>query len=612
MSYNFGQNPIDHAAAYYAAVQSAVSVEHAIVDTIQNSIDANATAINVKFNGFWVDGPDSGNPIYTSAESYKDLDKRSPTDYFKLTSVTIVDNGCGMSHDDVLERLRGAFQHSASHESASKTGKNGVGFKTNFMYWCRMDVATTTNGYIPGSDGVFNWVCNDPQTLKLVEDSYRELSTLKPGDPDTELRRYIVKQSGCVADKWSSVWSHSKSGTTITLRDPRGELIVRPKTLIDMLSKQIGFLGTHGHQLTFEVEERTKLGQASIFNTLKPFYEINPPKSIVTVTGSSLGTSIIATIGVKSSEIPPASKDLDPIYFDLKLADREERDVNTFIICVCGVNVFGDDARDAIFKVDKFNNKIGFGNRLYGYIKTDSLHLKNALRHNKTALDINSPYVKKFYAYVVSTVLKAFNKAYADWQRQFSAQQETEIIAGVQTALNEILRIGNRKINTPNLIPSVSHVNQHAEWVCNNCNCKWKTPKNLVATFCAEFSDTAIGCGSRDISRATVNTNDIKIRTVPFIGNFLPARYEPDDAEVIIAEFHPAHQTTLTGHNRVDFKRTSYLEHALIAISIWQSGSITFETAYTSNLRKRFWRDKELKNFCEKLWSENNINESLI
>jgi Histidine kinase-, DNA gyrase B-, and HSP90-like ATPase len=595
---NFGLNPVNIENAYKQAIEAGLDVEHCVKEIAQNAQDY-GSEVHVYLNG-----------------------NHQKSNQILVTSIVVTDNGCGMHHDTVLERFRGAYQDSESHTTAFQAGRNGVGVKTCFQFFKNIKVETSTKDFIP-----MQWECN-PDNEPMIESSFNSLSSLKHGDPDTELRIYNVSIKDATSEPWQNV-PHVQSGTKITLMNPRNEIFVDIKEIIRRLSHSIEFLSNKDNTITLHYRnEKNNPTEVKI----KPFYEREKPSYICHAKGDSTQDFYI-TIPGKQSFLFKKSTDpeLKKIEFDIKIVldakespDEKPAEPNQFIISICGANIY-DSPREGsgpstsvnyILNLDKFENQMGFSYKIHGYFKTQDLNLKKALRFNKSALAYNNIHAKRFLDYIVS-LFKKLNEIYMDYLNDFIVNQEEDLLAEIAQEFNSIFK--EPKFN---LSPSTDSQSKnsseckHAEYECHSCNKKWKVPKLKTPSFCAEHNilDDE-GCGSPDIERCQQKSFGCIFKWLPFIGNFVPARFEPKEQTIFLAKFHPLFITTQNGKNKITYLKNTAIQQGIIAVSISQSNSNSdFESSYSKNLKNHFHYKKNNKHNseCIKIWKENNINPSQI
>jgi hypothetical protein len=595
---SFGANPVNIENAYRQAVEAGLDVEHCIKEIAQNAQDY-GTEVHVTLNGVF-----------------------EKPHHMKLNSVVVKDNGCGMSHDTVLERFRGAYQDSESHLSEIQAGRNGVGVKTCFQFFKNINVETTTRNIIPEK-----WVC-DPNHYDMIEETYKALSTLKHGDTDTELRKYNVTMDKAVSDEpWETV-PLVQSGTKITLINPRTTLKVDIKELTRRLSHSIEFLSKKDNRLILSYKNENDNPTEMI---VKPFYEREKPSYICHAKGNS-SQDIYITVPGKPSIVFKKSEDpeLSKVDFDVKVTldskeslDEEPATSNEFIVSVCGANVYDSPRKGSgpsnvvlqFLSLDKFENTTGFAYRIHGYFKTQDIKLKNALRFNKSALALQDKYAKKFFDYIIS-LFKELNKIYIDYLNQFNQFQEQDLLREIEQEFDKILKGNLFKKPKEGDEHEEGHENIHAQYECKTCGKIWKVPKLKIPSYCAEFNiENEEGCGNSDIERFKVEKSyGITFKWTPFFGGFIPARYEETEKTILLAQFHPAFIITQTGKNKINNLKSAAIQHGLIALTTGQSKSFDFESKYGDNLKRHFYHKINQRhiNECVRVWKINKITPEQI
>jgi hypothetical protein len=601
---NFGANPVNTDNAYKQAIESGLDAEHSIIELACNAQDY-GTNVNIMLNGKNV--------------------STHPQNKMRLTSVIIKDDGCGMHHDTVLERFRGAYQDSDSHSSDSQMGRNGVGVKTAFQYWKTILVETTTKDYIPRE-----WTCN-PSNLDLIDNTYKQLSTLKPGDEDTELRKYTITQKNAVCDEqWERV-AHVQSGVKVTLKNPRDSIIIDINEILRRLSHSIEFLSKKDNKITLGYMNESQHATEIV---VKPFYKKDKiPEFICSAKGKST-EDVFINISQKESKLFPAYvESIEPIEFDIKITSASDRqdEANDFVMSICGCNIYDSPRRHSgtagpsqaimtIMSLDKFDNVTGFAYKIHGYVKCNDIRLKQALRYNKSAIDFQDKYARNFFTYITS-LFKELNNIYIDYLKQFNTDQEVTILREVQSEFAKIL---SSKIDSDSDAKREKDENNdkqqyqstNAEYVCNSCGKQWKVPKIKTPTYCCEYNidSNEEGCDSRDICRKTIKSTVPTFKWVPFLGKFCPARFEESSNEMLLAKYHPAFITTQGGKNKITYLKHTAMEKALVALTIQQVKSQEFELSYCDNLKKQFLlkTNKSHTAECVKEWKINGINQAEI
>lgn len=601
---SFGENPVNIDGARKQAVESGLDTEHCILELSHNSQDY-GTVIDITLNGDYV-----------------------APHFMNLNSVIVEDNGTGMHHDAVLEKFRGSYEDSESHTSEFQSGRNGVGVKTAFQFWKNILVETTTKDMIPTT-----WEC-DPSHYNMIDSTYSQLSKLNKGDPDTELRKYNItmKEAQC-NELWTSV-PHVLSGTTVTLKNPRSTVRVDVNEIVRRLSHCIAFLSIPDNRITLHFKNEKNNMTAVV---IRPFYERNKSSFICHAKGDSTKDIFITVPGKEAIVFPKyPDSDLSKIEFDIKVTlDSKDKDIldtepsngNEFILSVSRSNIYDtprkggpSNAVTTLLSLDKFENTTGFAYRIHGYIKTDNINLKNALRFNKSAIATQDKNVKKFFDYILS-LFKQLNIIYINYLDQFITTQENDLLKEVELEFNKILTGVNVGTTNPgekqsgSLIPSNPHENTHAEYECNDCHIIWKVPKNKQPSFCAEYNIVDNdGCGSDDIHRRQLKLAGTCFEWTPYLGKFIPARYQEDRKTIYLAQFHPCFITTHTGKNRITTLKQAIIQQALIALTIGQAKTPDFESIYGANLKKHFHNHSNHRHVteCIKVWKTNNITSSEI
>jgi len=173
---------------------SGYSFNTALADIVDNSIDAAASRIEVHIQ--------------------MDLDNK--------VEVFVVDNGCGMSGDELINAMR---YGSASKKDAARLGRFGLGLKTASTAFCRrLCVSSRRSGDGPISRAVW-----DLDHIAEVND----WELLLPGE-DAEESRYLERVShggsGTVV-RWQSVDRLLKAESLLNRPEKTGKAAARKKSL---------------------------------------------------------------------------------------------------------------------------------------------------------------------------------------------------------------------------------------------------------------------------------------------------------------------------------------------------------------------------------------------
>lgn len=608
-----GANPIDKYYAYKAAVESSLDVISAILELVENGMDY-GTDVSIKLNGTGL-----------------------PNNQMELRSVVIEDNGMGMDHATVWERFRGAFHDSASHNKTSKSGRNGVGVKTNFQYWGQIEVQTTTKDFTPKKN---EWKCKE-ENLDEIERTYQIASTVKRGSPDTEMRRYILEIDGTEAVIPWEECDRDISGTKVILKLPRGKVHIDVGVLIRRISHRIEFLDKLKNPENKATIHYRNENNKAMSKEIMPFYESDgKDRFVCRIKGNNYtDTSLLIQDeygDTQPSKTLPANKNsiLGGIDFDLKVlaSESEKGSPNSFVLSICGANVYDIGSKrknsvppavDFLVSQGNYTSSSGFSYRLHGYIKTNDERLKRALRHNKSVLDLEDKYALAFIEYITKELLKPLNDAYVASLERDSGSMSLAVRDKISQELNAVLRRRRertqRKSPAPPENPTDKVLSKNKKYRCNDCLKVWRAPSDKNPSYCGEFNvDKEKGCGSRDIQHLSVSKtetrfNSVNVTFVDFLGGFIPARYEKDEGTVRIATLHPLFITPLRGQRKQMQEISSGIEQALFAIatSKAEEEERSFGEVYGEFLREWYEHRTDatkLKAVCKKKWEENNIS----
>ena len=610
--FSLGANPVDPTLAFRAAVESSLDVVSSINECAENSRDF-AKNVTITFNG--------NASLTTKGQTMLDL-----------SSVTIEDDGSGMDFATLYEKFRGAYYNSVSHDRIDQSGRNGVGVKTNLQYWNEVSVRTTTRNLIPDKN---SWKCND-HNRDQIDTIYRQVSSLKPEDPDTEERRMMLCVDGSDLMPFRVV-NRDDAYTVVELSRPRQKITLSVDEFIRKQSHCIEWLIKPNNKIVVQYKNDTGKW---VKKEIRPFYEVDgKDKFICHVKGRSNEEMFIHyhdQSGTKKSQVIPISKDLilDPIEIDIKVLDKETDDVNPndFVISICGATVYDMKARSGVssaieylLKQYGYKSSSGFGYRLHGYIKTSDEHLKKALRHNKSVLDEEDRYSRMLVNYLTESILKPLNLLYFQFVNTTSDKEDHEIIDEIKKEFNNIMvRMEERRKQKRTKDGHGGGVEpKHKEYKCSACGLVWKIPLDKNASYCAEFNVSGEkGCGSRDIARNTHAKTEnglsgVNFQWVKTVGSFLPARYEEDKNIISLSKYHPSFIVKGGGVKARLHKITVGLEQAFFSIASFQSmkESKPIDLVYGECLREWFENKSNmdpLKVATRKIWRENNITMDQI
>lgn len=617
---------VDVDRAFLVGVESNLDAMSAMLECISNSEDWGATEIKIILHGG------------------KFVDSEQDKGDYLISSVEIQDNGQGMSHDTISERFSGVFFDSGSHGSATASGRNGVGVKTNLQHWKTIRVATTTKDCIP-----FVWDCKD-DNKEEIERTYKENSKLKPGARDSELRRYILTRSRLETGTWAEA-DVEESGTTIVLEQPIVDVVLDINDLIKRLSYKIAFLDPKkipNNKIMLEYRNKRPKSDGTGFIdagtktvTIKPFYENTLTHAMCLVNGTSdrdaftsFGPDVSGLVPVKI----PGNLDCPKFDYSIQVLETTPEAGIDFVLSICGSNIYDargkfDSPAQTIQEIIKLSGVTihspqGFNYRVYGHVITKDLKLKRELRHNRTALATHSKVVKSFMNQLGS-ILKTLNKHYVDILQGRSTNEESVLIQEIKDDLNIILKSRKEGAGVDG-VPKEddgdgygAHKNKHKMWICCDCESqgrehKWKTNLTKVPQFCRDGDiDNEDGCGSANIEAYQLKAaEEVDVKFVDFLGSFLPSRYEESIKTVYLSRLHP--ELIQIGESKAAklAMKAKAVEKSLLAIAIYNSSEQNqpFNETYVKLLRQRYEQtnDKKWKMECKKAWKEKGIRYDQI
>ena len=200
------------------------SLEAAVADIIDNSIAAKADTVKIQF---------------------------SP--YTAVPYVSILDNGLGMTEQEINDAMRYGSQSSLNERDSNDLGRFGLGLKTASLSQCRrLTVITKQAGETHArrwdldeiyKNGSWSLICLDENDLKNIPQYQEQLQSLEQGtiviweNLDRMLRgtatpdKLMNKQLGYVRDHLSLVFHRYLSGESgiIKLHLTINDLEVKPK-----------------------------------------------------------------------------------------------------------------------------------------------------------------------------------------------------------------------------------------------------------------------------------------------------------------------------------------------------------------------------------------------
>ena len=578
-----GRMTLNEDNAILQAIQSTLSPVSSIHEIIQNPIDWGAKNIDIRLYG-------------------KNVINAAGKQMILVTSVSVEDDGVGMNHDRVINGFGQVYGNSSSHDAEKQSGRNGIGVKTCLNYFSTIKLQTTTNGIIDSDFPIKN------------------VSSLKAGDKDTELRKYKINiREISIDDPWEKI-DHNIHKTIVTLEDPQNKYIeIVLDELIRKISHNIAFLENKDeHIVTIHYSHITTQNATSI----RVFPMKNESSHDCHLVGNSKKDSylIFPSLMIEPIKIPACMDPLvENVSYDIKFLRNGPGD---FVVSVCGASIYEDDtfSHSTINKIislskSNFTSVSGFSSRLFGHIICNSTKLKRELRHNKSALDEHGKYSKAFIDYI-SWILKKINELYDLQLNSTNSEKEIQLLEDVSKDLNLIL---NQSAHPPSSKPINQSTITYHHWHCNSCDLDWKTQKEKQPTYCAQHNvDKEAGCNSTNIERnksekTSYDSKRVKTEFKDFLGNFIPAIYEESSNTVFISKFHP-HFVTLKDDS---IRKAVMIEKSLHAIAMFKIASSLpnhldvlskFEQSYGNFLKEHYaTRLKSFQRQCRSIWKKNNI-----
>jgi hypothetical protein len=632
-SIHFGVPPIDLERAAIQLIQSNSSFERTIKEYTENSIDSGANRIEVEIKGDQ-DGSD-----------------------ITVKEIIVRDNGCGMSHSMLMKNFRGmCWFNQANHSDSHKHGKNGLGAKTGLSEFQAMDVYTSTDGTI--EQFVDEDANGDPQIKRLneeVKNTFLANSKLKPGDKDTELRKYrleIVK--GGVLTPWD-VCDHAFSGTTVRLFDPRPNRVVKLNA-----DKLIKLLQTHFQWLSecrkfnedyseegkktkrgmfLKLPKSTKYEEVHSFDngwTSDAYTRTSAKGAYLLATGSlAKGVNFVYTNAEGKIETLPGKEKLEPIkIIDPQVIRKfglDREDMHIWLQLTYGVDSKNKDllisiSGSIVELPKKLMYSVSFGagldSSLRGKIYTNNPALKEALRGNRTQTDMGDPCVVAMWKYLYE-VFSRMSDYYAKFMGDAVDTDDDDI---VKDALSSLKSLFDKPSDGAGRTPTPPKT--HTRWVCMSCNHIFDYPNGRKPVECPA------GCGGTDFILYTPeasdapgaarkgNPSDAGRSSGPFgydriqsIGDYVPMRYNRVSNRFEIVANHPEYTQECPKNKWAHIYRERVVQHALVALAasnMAEAGGDEKEllVAFARGLKNAFQANKKRKDAVRKRWEEMAQNGS--
>lgn len=611
---DFGIPPVDLESLIRQTVQSNTSPTRTVKEYTENPLDNGATRVDVEIEGK-VNG-----------------------DCIEVSGIRITDDGNGMSLTKFSRNFRGfAWYNEDTHNNASCYGKNCIGAKSGLDFFQYIDVTTTTAGkieeFVPPED-------SDPVELKLYEENIavrKKYSKLKSGDDDTEVRKFRMQLlSTSVLSPWESC-DASEHGTTVYLHSPLPNRSVSIK--IDELKRTFQ---SHFVWLSEQIKWNEQNGETSKRNQRGMFLKIpgskwepimpfdngwatamvtssNPCGAYLLVTGSvGKGLSVVYTPKgeiqkvVGKETIPPIA--LTPE--ERKLFNLSHGDVDIWLQLTYGLDVRDKQMLISISGsivqlpwdlLDKISSGGGFQTAIRGKICSSNPILKDALRHNRTALDMGNVVVQKFWAYIYGNVFRVMAEYY-------SMYMQNECVASDQDVINEALN------NVKFLFNGTSRdkgEHKFSKWVCRSCGEVFQykigyKPPQCPFCKCPDLDRYSPDPSPNPIHRQGDNQDrpgTPQYEIVPSLGDFVPIRYNAATEKFNIVINHPEFMQDVSKKAQWNIlKRERIVYNALIAwtahtLSLAGVSSDAYLKEYGQLLKRNFLNNPKRKKQVEAAWA---------
>jgi len=588
---------VDPRLAHNAAIESTPSIIHSLLEDFSNCKDY-SKEIHIKLYG-----------TYPRPDRPKEL---------LLTKVVFEDDGCGMTHDTVCERFRGSYFDSASHDTHEKSGRNGIGVKTNFKYWQMLELETSTSDNVPDV-----WTCH-PDNVDSITDSWLEVSKLLPGQPDTEKRCYRMTRKDLFFDKVIPCPLETH-GTKVTLKNPIGAVKVNIDEFLMRLGHSIEFLDESRHPDHKVVLWYPSPGSGNQTNlVVKAFHQVVKNASHMCEAVCRPGDDQVFINGTgmpqKGVIVPPKSE-LEDVEIFVRVLETVESGNNQFVMSICGSNVYDESRSEALSKAfnrQRLSSERSFKERIFGYVRCNDPKLKDALRLNRTALDEDDPTVQAFFEHL-GNVFRVLNRQFVDMMKIDDTKEDKNTLNIIKERLNLVISSGKGERKEKTDTTHDRKAVQHHRWTCRDCGTDWDVPVlfGRPVSCCEGAADGKPGCGSSRIERRKNNqTSGVDVRWVPFIGNFVPARYDKANNMVELSRSHPDFILRSSANLAVEERLVRGVERALFAIACSEAEDEgkSVEQVYAKLLKKRYDKgsNRAHQRACEKFWREHKIDQKLI
>jgi hypothetical protein len=503
---DLGENPVNKYQAREYAKESSPSTIAVLVEVTENSRDnASDVVLTIDIDEF----REGGHGTYI----------------IKPHRITCTDKGTGLTHEEFLTRFCGAFSDSETHHEVDRAGRNGVGTKTYGSIADRVTVTTTTARPTEGLD----------QHREILETQLPHgLLLPKDGDPDTLWRVYDFRLHTRSArpSEWR-VADALEMGTDVALCDIRNGTEIKLEVLIERLSYGREWLTNAAHSLTVQLTGNVPPKYASKRSIAIWPWSLPERSWLAGATGRSDQAITIfdRTTGEKIT-VPPCAELPDVAEFDIRVVGKDSEgqmqsiDRPALLLEVCGALPYGPnlEAGQQSARVMPMLTFVGlehassagaFCNAISGWVRINSLPLKEALRNNKTTLASGpgADVVEKLRSYLHS-LIKPLHRAWYNETRASDEAATRDTIREAEEEINFALKGANRNpfkageiAHSPAKTRSVTPVPpaRWHRWECGSCSRRWLAEAGFTPIRCAEVklnSGDGAGCGSENIGLA--------------------------------------------------------------------------------------------------------------
>lgn len=539
--------------AWNAAQHTNSNPIRAIMEFIENGEDADASTISIEIQG-------------------KKRRGKNGEDLILVSGIDIVDDGKGMFHDVVVVKYRG-IHHNLSQEHASdeKNKLMGLGVQSGHRYFDNIFIETTTKELIPHKMGEWSEAELTQEVvdaLPFISKQYEELSCLKGGDYDTEVRKYRMGREINDANiiEFSNDTTANEHYTKVSLRNPvkSKPVILGIRDIERLIEHRVTFLSRNGTKITLKVPALFKNER----EYTDAFYKHHPVPSTDDANQGTLckifgnvkdGITVLDDNGEEVltcmkniNEFIKAHKDVPNVNVDIWVykdqIDTGDGACHADIVeSVCGSNL--DDTwrtsdklpnrMMSLLKLSGSSYQGSISSRIHGALWTRDSKLKTELVNNRSNISLDQQNVKEYYA-LITIFLKYVGNAYQSYTNGDMGPSQIENLAltkelrkMIDPALKMLLGAGsNKSTNGSNTVTrsngnsgSRDRFSSNKLWFCTDCEALWKVNGDFIPTQCCEGAinrkKAGKGCGSKNVSpyhRYGVAVSDISISDQPISG----------------------------------------------------------------------------------------------